>query len=270
MMIVRLIIGCLIATASLAATDYRPWFGNTLEIETCAACQLQGYRKVSTGEGTKHHPAIDLFFDLSAATSFDFLAAELEAVATDTRYRRFGMDCIKLTGRYRWLNDIVGDPVSLVTGLSIAQVFKPGLRNLSSFHHGGIECEAHVAVGRERSFMQYWFSRYWAVLGVGIADMGYPWIRGDYAWEYNFCEKHILRLFANSLWGLGYHHLHHVNHFHGYGSIRHQSIDLGARYSFLFNWGGTLSLEYAYRVFARNCPKGVNIAYLSLCYPFGL
>lgn len=266
----KFLFSSLLFSSALCATDLRPWYGSTLEIEACAAAQLQAYRGIDSDGDSKRRPACDLFFDLSAATSYDNLAAELEVIASDTRYQTFGMDSIKLTGRYRWLNDIVGEPVSLVTGLTISQVFKPGLRNLSSFHHGGIECEAHASVGREKSFMQFWLSRYWAIFGIGVADMGYPWITGNLAWEHNFCERHHLRVFANSLWGLGHHRLQADFPFHGYGLIRHQFIDVGARYAFVFERTGTLNLEYAYRVFGRNCPKAVNLVYLSIIYPFGL
>lgn len=264
------IVTCVLFCRVLCATELLPWYGQDLEIETRAISQMQAYRLVSEGHRTIPHSGCDLFFEVSAGTSFNDLAAELEVIASDSRYRHFGMDCLKLTGRYRWLNDVVADPVSLVTGISISQVFKPGLRNLSSFHHGGIEGEFHLSVGKEHSFGQYWISRYWGVVGVGVADMGYPWIRANVAWEHNYCEQHRLRLFVNSLWGLGYKSLH-VHEFHGYGSIGHQLVDIGIRYGRSFERSAwVISLEYAFRAYAMNCPKEVNSVYLSVEYPFGL
>lgn len=255
----------------LCATELQPWYGQMLEIDTQAAGQLQAYRSVCKNTNFVKHPACDLFFNLSAGSSYNEFAGEFEAVASDTRYRSFGMDCIRLTARYRWMNDIVGEPISLVQGVTITQVFKPGLRNLSSFHHGGIESEFHLAAGKEFSSMQFWTSRFWSVVGIGIADMGYPWVRGDAAWEHNFCDAHQVRLFAKSLWGLGHKVLNPNHSFHGYGPIRHQLIDIGLRYSkFLEGTGITLSIEYAYRLYARNCPAQVNSLYASLNYPFGL
>lgn len=269
-MIFKAIIAFLILGVPLGATDLKPWFGNTLEIDAQAACQFYIYHLIDDWHKTQHRNSCDALYDISASTSYNDLAGEIEAVTSSTHYCSFGMDSIKLTGRLRLLNDIVADPLSLVTGVSISQVFKPGLRNLSSFHHGGIECEGTLAAGKEFSLMQYWISRWWTVFGVGVADMGYPWIRGNLSWEHNFCEKIHLNLFANSLWGLGYHQLGRIDHFHGYGSIRHQSIDVGFRVSSFSICGGDVRLEYAYRVFARNCPKGVHIAYASISYPFGL
>lgn len=255
---------------SLFATELLPWYGQMLEIETRAACQMQAYQCVSARHRSIQQPACDLFFDLSAASSYNDIAGEVEVIASDTRYRSFGMDCIKLTARYRWMNDIVGEPISLVSGVSISQVFKTGLRNLSSFHHGGIEGEFHLAAGKEHSFRQFWTSRYWGVVGVGIADMGYPWVRGDMAWEHNYCDVHQVRFFVNSLWGLGHKSLH-LKPFHGYGPVRHQLIDIGLRYSrFLLCNGMTVSLEYAFRPYARNCPKQVSSLYVSVSYPLGL
>lgn len=256
--------------SAASSSELAPWFPTELEIDAQAYTQLQAYHDVNSGSSSKRKPACDLFFGLSAGSAYHDFAAELEAIATDTRYQDFGMDSIQLTGRYRRLNDIVADPVSLVLGLTVSQVFKPGLRNLSSFHHGGIECEAHLAVGKERSCEQFWVSRWWGLAGIGIADMGYPWIRANINWERNFCDVHCVRCFANTLWGLGPRRLNVDVPFKGYGAIRHQSVDVGVHYNSSYEWGGTIGIEYAYRVFACNCPAGVNQILVSVDYPFKL
>jgi hypothetical protein len=261
------------------ATELKPWFGKNLEIESRTGYLLQAYRSIDVVRGPHHLPSVNSFFHLSlsfAATdlsvaSIPDMSAEIEAVAADTRHRSFGMDALKATGRFRWMNDVPGDdPISLTTGLTLTQVFKQALHDIGSFHHGGIEAEAHVAFGKEHPWKRFWTSRWWGVFAIGIADIGSPWLRGQAAWEHNKCDKHRLRFFCDSLWGLGKRGLRLYVPFRGYGPIHHQSVDVGIRYSYLFDWAGRLSVGYARRIYALNCPKNANTAFISIFYPFGL
>jgi hypothetical protein len=256
--------------STIDAVERRPWFGRDLEIEGRASTLVQAYHSVDTTHGSTARPAGDVFISLSASTACQNLAGELELIAADTRHRSFGMDSISLTGRYLWLNDVIGDPVSLTTGATLAKVFKPARRDLGTFHQGGIECEVHAAVGKEFSCQQFWMSRIWGVIGFGFADIGSAWLRANLAWERNWWERHQLRAFVHTLWGLGHNSLNLEIPFRGYGPIRHQSVDTGMRYRYAFDNGFAISLEYAYRVFASNCPQHVNLIMLRLYYPFGL
>lgn len=255
----------------LGATEYKPWFGNVLEIDGRAKATANAYGSISTGKGTKHRNWCDTFIELDASLPYrEYLTFELEAITEDSSRKGFGMDSLKFTARQKWMNDITAeDPVSLTGGLSAAQVFKPGLWNLSSFHHGGIEFEAHVAVGKEFSCMQFWTSRLWGMAGIGVADMGSPWIKGRVAWEHNWCDFHQFELFVHTLWGLGHNNLH-LRHFHGYGPVRHQCVDIGGKYNYLLDNGATIGLEYGYRVYGFNSPKRVSIVSLQVYYPFAL
>jgi len=262
-------ISILLALPVLAsATELIPWYGNDLEIETRATYLFQSYRSVDGSCGKRS--SNDHFLTLSALVPYDCWCAELEATWADTCKPSFGWDNFRLTGRYRILDDIIGDCVTLVTGVTLTKAFRPARRDISSFHHGGIEVEGHVTVGQEVSCEQFWTSRWWGVLGLGVGDVGSAWIRGDAAWETNICERHIIRLFGKTLWGLGGRKLC-VRKFHGYGSIHHQSIDLGLRYSYWTDLCDiTLAVEYSRRVYAKNFPRRADHIMLRLLYPFGL
>lgn len=255
----------------LEATERMPWFPRYLELQPRATWLYQDYSKVDTAQGSKHHSSHDNFLFLSLSGAYDRWAAELEASAAATRHRHFTPSDITLTGRYQWLDDIIGDAVSFTTGFTVAQVFKLAVHDISCFYHGGIQLEAHAAAGKEFAICeQFWVSRAWGVLGLGIADHGSPWVRADLAWEQNVWDVHRFRIFADSLWGLGRNNLALKRHFHGYGPIRHQSIDLGFLYSHQFAMGAIIDLGYAYRVHAHNCPEHVNKVFVSLLYPFSL
>lgn len=260
----------LLLTPLLDATERMPWYPRYLEFQPRATYLYQEYRKVDTGKGTKRHASHDNFLALSLSGAYDRWAVEVETSAGATRHRTFSLSDISLTGRYLWMDDVSGDAFSLTMGLTATQVLKLALHDISCFYHGGIEAEAHVAVGKEFDCEQFWLSHLWGVVGFGIADHGSPWVRADAAWEYNVWDRHRFRLFADSLWGLGRNNLSLRHHFHGYGPIRHQSIDIGLLYTRHFDWGAFVDLGYAYRVHAHNCPEQTNRVVVSFLYPFGL
>ena len=250
------------------STELKPWYDRELEIHSRTTYWLQSFHHLDVSHGPSQYRSNDSFLTLSLLAARLAWCFEGEAAAAKTRRHPFGMDHIKLTGRYLWLSDVLADPISLTTGVSISSVFKPARHDIGSFHHGGIETEFHAAVGRESSCYQFWTSRWWSVVGLGIGDIGSPWIRLDADWEHNWWDTQKLRLFAHTLWGLGHRSLSLKKHFPGYGYIRHQSIDVGARYSYLFYCGVTLSLEYARRLYAENCPRNVNFFLVQLHYSF--
>lgn len=267
----RYLIGFLLTIAAFAeGVERMPWYPRYLELQPRATWRYQQYEKVDTGRETRRHASHDNFLTLSLSGAYDKWCLEIEATGAATRHQHFNLDDLSLTGRYLWLNEDVGDPVSLTTGLTATQVITLARHDISCFYHGGIEAEAHLALGSEIICEQFWRSRWWGVFGVGIADIGSPWLRGELAWEYNGWDCQRLRLFANSLWGLGHNHLTLKHHFHGYGPIRHQSVDIGLLYSYHFEAGAIVDLSYAYRAFARNCPAYANQVLVSLLYPFGL
>lgn len=253
----------------ICATQLEPWFGRNLELEARFSYLLETYHSVATSEGRTKLSRHDSFYNFSLGTSaFDLLAGELELILSDSH--GFDWDCVRLSGRYALMNDILGeDPVSLITGMTVTQASTAGLHDISSFHHGKIEAELHAAVGRELSCDSFWTSRYWAVLGVGLADVGSAWIRLNGSYEKNWWDKYQARIFINTLWGLGHNRLN-VHSFRGYGSIAHQSIDAGASLSYCFPLAAVLNLEYSRRLFARNFPRGVNQFKVCFFYPFGL
>lgn len=255
--------------ALLFSTEFMPWLDREIEIHSRLDCWLQSFNTLDVSHGPNCYRSRDIFLKGSLLLPYKQWSLELEATGANTRHHRYHADNLKFTARYRWLNDIVGDSISLITGISVSQVFKPARHDIGVFHHGGVEGEVHAAIGREVSCYQFWTSRWWTVCGVGMGDIGSPWIRWDGVWERNWCDISQFRVFARTLWGLGKHSLS-LNHFSGYGPIHHQSIDLGFRYSYLIKWDLTLSLEYAYRVYAQNCPKNVNFFLVHIYYPFAI
>lgn len=271
-MMLRRIFGILLLLPTLViATDFKPWFSRDFELQPRITARYQSYPFISTPYGKKGCSADDYFFDFSIGGAALGYSVEIETIVADTPRQAPACDQVRLTARRLVLDDVGGeDPFSMAAGFTVIQAFRSSLHDISSFHHGQIEGEMHVAIGKETAWRNLWMTRWWGVLGVGIADRGSPWVRANLVWDKNMCNQSFVRLFMNTLWGLGGNNIRHTRHFSGYGGIGHQSIDLGARYTYLFESAAELSIEYAKRVHARNFPGRANLVQISFLYPFGI
>jgi len=258
-------------TNQVAATELKPWHDTIYSTEFNGSCLIQQFNQLDTNCGLKNRSEIDAFYTFGALGVAEAnTTVELELSALNSRHKKFGFSSLKATARYFLFNDVIGDPVSLAIGASCSTIFKAARNNIATFDHGGIAGEVHAAIGKEYSCEQFWVSRIWGVLGLGIADVGYPWARANLVWEYNRWEIHQLRIFANTLWGFGNKNLPFHSSFHGYGKVGYQAIDVGARYGYILPSNVFLGIEYAYRVFGRNCPVCVNLFKIEFNYPFSL
>lgn len=252
-----------------SATEYAPWFEKPLEVHWNSTYTFQTYHSVAASKGSSNKSSNDNFLHTSFAANFLGYAAEVEALAAQTSQRPFGWDSIKATGRYQLMDDVVDDQLSLTAGVSVGKAWKVAVHDLSSFHHGRLESEFHLACGKEFSDVSLWKSRLWGVALAGVADSGSPWLRFDSSFERNYCDFLRLRFSVDTLWGLGKQGLNLKRDFHGYGSIQHQSVDLKTKVSyFLESVPGFLSLEYGYRVYAKNFPKNTSRVMLQFYYSF--
>lgn len=262
----------LLAITPIQAADLRPWYPRFAEIQPQATYLYQNYQTVQSPDGDFHYSSNDSFLTLSAGIPYYQWYGEFDVVLANTRHRTFGLDNLNLTARYQIWDDVAGvDQYSLVGGLTVFTAVKRAVRDISSFHHGQIEAEAHLAIGKETSdnCERFWNSRWWGIVAVGIADIGSPWLRLNYQWEKNFFDIYQWGVFANTLWGFGGDNLSH-HHFRGYGPIGHRSVDVGLFATYNFEWGGILTASYAFRAYARNFPANTNLLSISFLYPFGL
>lgn len=253
----------------LTATDFKPWFPRYLEFQTNFSYVHQNYSIVNEGWRSIRWPAKNDFYAADLELAYKDFCGEIECLFSGTKRHHLGPDCTKATIRYQLLDDIIGDPVSLVVGASFTQVFSLALKDISIFHHGHAEGEFHLSLGNEYIYKNKEMSRWWVVGGIGLGDKGSPWLRGELAWEISWCGNQLARLYALGISGLGGENLD-VFKFDGYGPIAHRSIDFGAVYRYMFAWDGSLSIGYARRLYAKNCPEKTNFYYLSYHYAFGL
>jgi hypothetical protein len=254
------------------ATDLIPWFGNIYEAELRTEILYQNYQSISSGHHTYKKNANDYFLTLSVEYPFKRFSGQFEATGAHThRQQPYRLDNVRVTGRYQWTDQLEGDPFNIVSGVIVDFPLTHAVHDVSSSHHGHLEGELNVAFGKKYGYpgtRNYHF-RWWSVIGIGLAEEGSPWVRDDAALEFNFANRHHLRAFVNTLWGLGRDDLR-LPEFRGYGSIRHQSVDVGFRYSFDAGCYGTLSIQYARRVYAFNFPEKTNLVMLEYYISFGM
>ena len=166
------------------------------------------------------------------------------------------------------MDDIVGDPLTITTGLSARYVSDTSLRDVSSPYHGPLEIAANFALGNEFVDNDSWRARIWLCGALGQATIGSPWVEGLFGLDTNIHETHKFSVFLDGMHGFGRKHSLNIDHFHGYGKMRQKSIDLAFRYGYQLGVWGTLKFTYGRRVLAKLCPKNVNTFEISYLFPF--
>lgn len=249
----------------------KPWLGNVYEFEWQSTFTYSRYRKVDDAAVQLQSPSNDkLFaFDLGFVPSESWdVQAEFELVATPRQ--KFSWRSWALQGRYLWLDDITGDPCSLISGFSVREVPRHSLRDVSCPYHSDFNFELTTAAGKEWSREGIWTMRTYGLGGVGIANHGAPWLRVLGVWEANCQDRHRFMLGLEGYFGFG--NQRHVNtktnHFHTWANVHHQSIDLAVGYAYHMSVWGTLGVRYAYRPFANSFPEHVNFFTLFYRLPF--
>lgn len=267
----KLFAAFLITCVEAWSLELAPWYPEMFEIHPFVRGLTQHSSCVDSPKGDfdRHLHANYLEGGVYAA-AFDW-AGELNVLFGESSYRSFGFDRCMVTGRYQIWDDVaLVDPVSIIASFSLSSASRIAVDDIASFHHGKCEAMAHISIGKEFPCAQFWLSRFWSAVGIGIADVGSPW------WHLHFCaEKNVLdtqrwRIFMDSLVGCGGQSLFCTESFHGYGPIAHRSIDLGIDYRYSFECGVDASLIYSYRIYSQNFPKDTSSLSVFFVYPFGL
>lgn len=248
-----------------------PWLGNVYEFFFDAHYTFSFYTHVANGRPSTKHSSYDhQFLGGIGFTPSQYWDLDLEVEVTNTTTLSWNLRSVALQGRYLWLDDVIGDPISLTTGLSLRGVPHRNLRDTSCPYPGEADIELSLCAGKEWSTGPFWTARVYGLGAVGIANRGSPWTRLFCALEGNYDDRHQFQLSARGEFGFGAENFVNVDHFRGYGNIHHQSVDLGAAYRYQFLVWGRLSFEYVYRIYAHAYPERVN--YFTLWYhlPFSL
>jgi hypothetical protein len=256
-------------TTCATAFEEKPWLGDFLGFYLDSSYTYSRFNHVQNAVHQLRHASNDnlLTFDLNFCPA-DGWDIDLEAEFAHTPRQRWGRRSLATQLRYRWLDDIAGDPISLTTGLSIRQVAHVSVRDISSPYAARWDFEVHSAIGKEWSRGPSWYMRWYGVGALGQGNRGSPWTRARLVLEGNREDHHQVSLFGYGYWGFGSQEKVNIAHFHGWGQIDHGSIDLGAGYRYVTDVWGYLWLEYSHRVYARSYPAAVNTVQIGYHLPF--
>ncbi len=255
--------------SSLASLEVRPWFGDAWEFYFNTSYTYSSYSRVQDSIPSSRYKSCDQIVTLDLSVSpLESWAFELELETARTRAHSWTPRSIGSQAGYLWLNDLVGDPVSLVLGLNVRYVTHAGLHDVSFPYHASLQGETFISVGKEWAQGPDWVYHafIWGALGSGTR--GSPWVHALAGFESNKAGFHTFGFFIDALAGCGHHEQVPLHHFPGYGGIRHRSLDIKAQYAIDFDIWGRFDLAYSYRVYARSFPEHLQSFTLSYELPF--
>lgn len=261
----------LLLPVSLCALEIEPWFCNTWEFTFTPAYTYGRFHSVQNGHPHLKKPfnenLLTLDLEVSPSPNWD-LDGDVEFAATTAQSMALRSGAFQ--ARYLWLDDVMGDPVSLTTGLSARGVSSRSLKDISCPYHFHTNFEASTSIGKEWDHGFDWCVRLYGYGALGIANRGSPWARAFGMLEGNVQSTHRFGVFAEGYFGFGSRDRVHINRFNGYADIRHRNIDAGVKYTYVFEIWGQLSFAYAHRFYAKSFPENVNFFTISYMLPFSL
>ncbi len=265
----RLFLSLLLVPFYLGALETQPWFGDVYEFHFLGSYAYSQFSTVQNGIPQLTSPfqsnLVYLGLDFSPSPEW---SVDTDLQVADTTQEGFYFRTWGLQGRYLWLDDIVGDPITFTTGANLRVMSTTSLHDVSSPYHGNVDFECNFALGKEFDVADSCRFRLWGYGALGQANRGSPWVRAILAFETNIEDAHKMGLFASGTNGYGANRLVFIDHFNGYGKIRQKSIDLALRYGYRIGVWGTIRVEYQRRVLAKSCPQNVNTFVLSYLLPF--
>lgn len=253
------------------AIEKQPWFGDVYQFHFLGSYAYSRFNTVQNGVPQLKTPFQShlLYFGLDFSPS-PVWSIDGDIQFADTTAMSFNFRSLALQARYSWLDDIIGDPISLVTGVDIRFTGSKALRDVSCPSHGNVDFELNFALGKEWEAASSWLFRAWGYGALGHANRGAPWVRGIVALETNIEDHHKIALYAEGINGYGRHARVNLDHFYGYARIREKAIDVGARYGYRMDTWGTLRFEYVRRVLAKSAPQNVNTWMIGYLLPFSI
>ncbi|NGX38053.1 MAG: hypothetical protein K1000chlam2_01222 [Chlamydiae bacterium] len=253
------------------AVQEKPWYGDFCEFHFRPQYNYNFFNDVDNGipqlNSTFHTHVLAGTLEVTIPECWNW---ELELEFADTSSVSWGYRSFALQVRRLWLDDICGDPVSLSTGFVYRDASSRMRDALSTPYHARANFEVHTAVGKEWSHRCYWVFRTFGVVAIGQGTEGFPWLRGDLYFLFNYQDCHQFRLYGQSYFGLGNRDTVRIDDFDGWAKIAHHSIDLGASYRYQFGCYGNLRFDYLYRVYAHSYPEHVNFFIFTYDFPFSL
>ena len=254
----------------LAATlEVQPWFGCVYELHLLADYSYSHFDKVQGGVPALTKPfTVNLGYLGLDVTLSPQWAIDIDAQLAESSEQIFNFRTAAAQARYLWLDDLVGDGLTLSTGFNFRGTPSYALRDISCPSRTNVDFEVNTSVGKEFEANPQWLFRIWGYGAIGQGIKGSPWVRAIAAIETNLFETHKLGVFAEGVNGFGRHTHLSTKHFNGYSRVRYKAIDLSFRYGLRLGVWGTLRAEYTQRFLAKAYPQDLYTWSVSYLLPF--
>jgi len=251
------------------ALEVEPWLGNLWEFQFVPSYTYYRIPSVENGRPQLAAPSNDHLITLGMGAAFTPTSAfDVEAEFADTPVQSMGYRSAAFQYRCEWTNDCAGDLATWTTGASIRGVSRHSLKDISCPYASDLNFELNGALGKQWDHGPSWGVRAFGWAAVGLANHGSPWTRFLLSLDGTQWRQHRYGLFFLGYFGFGAKTVVPTDHFHGWSSIRHQSLDVGAKYSYIFEVWGTITAAYTRRVYAQSYPQDVNFFTVSYSLPF--
>lgn len=248
-------------------TQYSPWFSNLWEFTVTSSYTYSYTSKILSPEGDFFDKGPDNVPGLSLITSpWPNWSLEGEIYFDSNPQANFAYINSYITPRYLWMNDLVGDPVSLSTGVTLSFPDGSFQHDLSFFYIGDVNAEFNTTIGRQWEKDDV-IQKLWGYAGLGVANKGSPWIHTLLTYENTPCDPLTFTLYGELYAGLGTRNLNGNVPFTGYGPIRYRSIDIGTTLALTTRYG-IVTLGADYVIYAYNAPIHAYAFSISLANSF--
>lgn len=209
----------LLLPLSLCAVSLNPWFDPILDVK----------KKATIGNRSgKHVDALFVKGELETSVWNDIKAGiDVEAAKTDKN--GFSFEAIRFTGLYRFQNDVISDPISLVGGITLSFPRSAFRRDISVFEPSPSYLEAHLIVGKEEVDCLDWSKRQWAYITFGFGTKASSWLKTKLFYEINLYDWGHASFSLATLSGFGSKKLFP---FKSYSHVAYRELAFGFDYTY--------------------------------------
>ncbi len=242
-----------------------PWIPPPYEFQSSALYAFSYFPYVDSAINPTDYSSYinQMVLEIGASATTD-LFFELEVEFDDTRRLSFNLESVSPSIKYQLMNDLTGDMVALTFGGYFRYVPYDRLSDVATPYSGEYNFDLTGSIGKEFNQYEKITGSFYALLDVGLATVGKPWILGDIMGQCCFLKKNFFAMGAEGYFGFGDQTVVNIDSFNGYGNISHNSLDVKASYKYKFDVWGEISLMYKSRVFAYRYPADLN--YIGIKY----
>lgn len=201
---------------------YIPWTG----IDKLPYVSLYGgyWNLGSLSQKSAHNVGIQ-GFDFSLAIDRDLeMGFDVEVAETDHEsflYNRFDLSFSKLL-----MNDLIGDPFSVMLSFQMTNVGGSALSEPALVHFGEWEWRAILSAGKEWTRCFDWWFRVSGFVSLGIANRGTPWLEEGFSFEQKCSDSCHYLLGIKGLQAFGGHLIQHTPFKKGWGPYEFYTVSI--------------------------------------------